>query len=684
MGVIGRDIEETFFRVHANCKEIVQPFVTHFNVNHAKIIREYNTKLYCFLLKPDAEMRNIFGFTEELLLVYSEYNTIQPRTIQAIESIFSQSPYKSRANPLVFFLVSEDQNGQSWLEDYLVDHPQFRTPIFIDADSLYEYKLDRWFIRNKMADILFSRDIYDYQLPLDKDMYFFGRGNTVNLFIDSIKKSQNRGLFGLRKTGKTSILYKLKRTIEENKIALCVYLDCKRKNIRSLSCDQLISYICDEISKAAGRKAVSGAVDPVDRLQKTLNSVGSKTVCLIFDEIEFISPIAIQNPHWNADFVDFWQIMWSIQSEIRRLSFIVAGVNPYVTEVDLINKIQNPMFGIVRPHMLTGLDAEENRAMITRIGRQMGMNFDDSATGYLFHRYGGHPLLTRMACSFTNQSLIAKNVTRPVQITEKLLKSNEAARDSELQFYCRHIVSELKEFYPEEYEILEMLATGNVVDFFEFASQPEWIKHVEGYGILQFDGRSRPTFKIPVLQRYIANEHARLNHSVKPRAVISVDERTEWIGRRRSSILSEFKTLLRQLVEREGTSPYGGPHLPESHRLGAIRIVKNWNEFSEFITDINICLNETIDEAKGTSFFFNDLKSKHSTLFFALNRIRVYRNNQNHLRLNNNLDKVLKQYLEVDLMGVSLSVYDEPWFLLQQICLDELFVAIQVEINKFS
>lgn len=124
--------------------------------------------------------------------------------------------------------------------------------------------------------------------------------------------------------------------------------------------------------------------------------------------------------------------------------------------------------------------------------------------------------------------------------------------------------------------------------------------------------------------------------------------------------------------------------MPETHRISSIKVVKNWPEFSEFITDINICLNETIDEENGSRYFFNDLKTQYATLFSALNRIRIYRNNENHLRLKEKLDKVLQDYMESDLLGVKLNSYAEPWFLMQQICLDELFVAIQVEINKYS
>jgi hypothetical protein len=38
---------------------------------------------------------------------------------------------------------------------------------------------DAWFVRNRLLKQLFSRDLFDYTLPLDNDLFFFGRATIV-------------------------------------------------------------------------------------------------------------------------------------------------------------------------------------------------------------------------------------------------------------------------------------------------------------------------------------------------------------------------------------------------------------------------------------------------------------------------------------------------------------------------
>ena len=235
----------------------------------------------------------------------------------------------------------------------------------------------------------------------------------------------------------------------------------------------------------------------------------SEIICIVFDEIEYISPLAKLDVHWEKDFIDFWQILWSIQSEVRRISYVVAGVNPYLVELDLINGIQNPVFGIVKASMITGMSNDEVHMMVKRIGKQMGLDFDDSGLDYLYKRYGGHPLLTRMACSYTNSKINQKTQSRPYKIDATFTRNMEQERDSELQFYCRHIVSELELFYKDEYEMLEMLARGNTADFIELGLEPQWVMHLKGYGIVKVNSKGRPAIQLPVLQRYVAADAAR-------------------------------------------------------------------------------------------------------------------------------------------------------------------------------
>lgn len=78
------------------------------------------------------------------------------------------------------------------------------------------------------------------------------------------------------------------------------------------------------------------------------------------------------------------------------------------------------------------------------------------------------------------------------------------------------------------------------------------------------------------------------------------------------------------------------------------------------------------------------MKEFYPDLWDALRRIKTYRNNDLHLELTASADRDLVNYLERDLEGKRVQQLAEGWFLLQQIVLDELMVAVQCELNRYS
>ena len=223
-GQIKLDVKGQHLRIYPTEENVLKAVMQHFDVNYGRRIKAAGTALSAY---PDKLMCNSFGFTDELLLLLSDFDDLQPRTMQAVEQIYSEQPFKARANPLTYIIVSKAESVVEFATAYLVDHPQSRTPIPVHWQEIENKERDKWYLRNKLSATLFARDIFDYQLPLDEDMYFFGRTNVVNDLVDSIRKSQNRGVFGPRKTGKTSILYKLSRVCRENYVARVLYFDCK-------------------------------------------------------------------------------------------------------------------------------------------------------------------------------------------------------------------------------------------------------------------------------------------------------------------------------------------------------------------------------------------------------------------------------------------------------------------------
>ena len=690
MGYIKQDVYTKYLAQHPDEEALLKPFLNGFNVSHGGRRTIYRTDVSYFFLEPESHTSETYGFNQEILLIYSHYETMEPRSIQAAEEILSTAPAKGRVDNLTYMFVSEDVNVQKWINEYILSNQEARIIVSFSVKDLGTNKSDTWYIRNILNQQHYSRDLFDYRLPLEKDTYFFGREEALLSYNDSIKRAENKGIFGLRKTGKTSLIFKLRRMLQNELNYLFLYYDCKSPSIRKLRWNELLAKasrdICEHFNLNINTKDEKFTEKrAADSFSKCVAATpeGSKIV-LIFDEIEYISPIAIMDIHWHTDFTPFWQSFWDCQSRYRRISTIIAGVNPKVVEADTFNSVQNPLFGIVAHQFLRGLNRADLGRMLRVLGRRMGMIFEERAIDYLYSRYGGHPLLTRIACSILNSSL---STTRPISITVPLLQHGEEARDSDLVFYCRHVVSELRQFYPEEYSMLELLATKQTRDFMELATTQEYTKHLLSYGLIKFDNK-KPEILIPVIVRYVGMEHARQEKRSTIATVVVLSERSTWLKHRILTMIHDFR-FLEKLIQKTGKTPLFGPNsFPEADRLISLLPATDQQVFESFVNVLNRCFVESMDRqgiALGNKYFFSSLiKSTYPDLWHALQRIKLYRHFSMHLNLYDSVNAELLEYIKHDLEGRPPNQTEDIFFVLQQRTLDDLLTALQIEINRLS
>lgn len=692
MSKIKIEVKEGHLRSFPEEELLLKPYTDGFEVTWARRRRAYNTELSMYFLRPEAFLRQMFGFEHEVALFITDFPTLEARTMQAVDILMGEDPARGRIEQSIFFLVSSAVDAKRWVNDYTASNPQARIPVVFSRSEIEHNSSDQWFIRNVLRDQLFSRDLFDYQLPLDNDLFFFGRDQLVAEHLDAIRRSENRGLFGLRKTGKTSLLYKVKRLAHRENIGAYLYYDCKLPSIRMLRWHELMAKIAKDISAAYKLPTPKKLHDPIRVSDALLNTLDSsppdKVTALVFDEIEYISPLSIDDTHWHKDFIPFWQTLWSAQSQIRRLSTTVAGVNPFVVETDTFGGIQNPMFGIVQLRYLRGFNDDEMRGMTRFFGRRMGITFELDASSYLYERYGGHPLLTRMACSQIHDALQTEGVSRPAVVDRRQLIETEDFRDAELVFYCRHVVSELKKFYPDEYELLELISRHQIVDAMDLAAEPEYTRHLKEYGLLRIDSVGRPVVSIPVVAKHVAEEAAKRDGEREVRQLVKPNEREPWTRRRTVALTREIRELSTLSSHKSLPELYGDSSFPEAERFADTRPVSSRDEFVVFVNICNRCFVESVERvgkrAGKPDYFWTTVKSSYPDLWNALHRIKLYRNNDLHLDLNPKVEADFQELLLRDLEGKRLSQVEDPWFRLQQIVLDDLLVGVLCELNRYG
>lgn len=676
--------------------KFIKALAKEFTVTWADRRYPANATLSVYLLRPDKPMVELFGFAQEVLAVYSPFRELQARVFQGVDMLLGELPFSGRADPTTCLVVTDDPAANEKTLEYAAANPGARTFVGICRDEL-ERDRTGWALKNRMMQRLFAIDLFDHRLPLKNDASFFGRNDVVADFQRAFTSGENRGLFGLRKTGKTSIIYKCQRLAEKNGSLSYLYFDCKSPSIRMLRWPKLLQKIGSDIARLTGQRLQPEAVDEIPGAivaQAFLDIVArvptSQTPVIVFDEIEYISPLTRLDEHWDDDFIPFWQTIWSAQSA-HRLPVLIVGVNPSIVELDRIASAQNPLFGIVPPRFLTGLAESDLQRMLTVLGARMGLRFDHSAARYMQERYGGHPLLVRLACSLLHRSLQSRKVERPFEISRSELLAGQDVRDGELVFYCGHVLSELRDFYPEEYNLLENIATGQMAEFLDFYKHPEYVQHLLSYGLLRRAPGGVQAIAIPVVGDYVGMRAARNEGRLAILRLVPHGERNRWLDRRVRSLMDDIRRL-EALIRRPSLSKrpllFGANSFPEAEKFATIEVVSDESSFSVFVNAMNRCFVESIErqglDVGKKNYFWEDIKVAYPDLQHALNRVKVYRHHRVHLALNPCMDKILTDFLRRDLEDRKPTEIDELWFTLQQCVLDNLFLAVQAELERLE
>jgi hypothetical protein len=153
-------------------------------------------------------------------------------------------------------------------------------------------------------------------------------------------------------------------------------------------------------------------------------------------------------------------------------------------------------------------------------------------------------------------------------------------------------------------------------------------------------------------------------------------------------ILNDFR-LLEKLIQSAKTAVlFGTNSFPEADVFYNLKIATDNSSFTHFINVVSRCFVESIEnygkDIGNDKYFWTIICQQYPSLFNALDRIKVYRNEKDHLVLKSGVNDKLLDMLKNDFYGETIYYYSEPWFALQQKVLDGLIAALQIEIERLS
>ncbi|MBR8209951.1 ATP-binding protein [Burkholderia cenocepacia] len=482
-----------------------------------------NAKYHYFLLKVPEEYSEEFNLRREVVCIFSSYSKFEPRTLDAYESAVEQ--YQSlRLESVCRILIAVDSHVEASLEGLIKSNPE--QPIIVPfTNEELQSAVSSNFIRARFRKYFFTRNLYNFFSPLQKDLYFFGRTHTIQHLIARHESSENSGLFGLRRSGKTSVIYGVERAMSaRGKRAITV--DCQSPSVHQLRWNELLHTIVEATHSAKQSKVnliERSAYTPQDaasifeaEMLRVHASKKAEPVLLIFDEIERISPKTASSDHWRSqdDFVFFWQSVRAFFQRNRNVfTFMLVGTNPACIEASTINGQDNPIFGSIPRDYLPSFDAEQVAEMVGRLGKYMGLSFDPMLYGKLTDDFGGHPFLIRQVCSEIHD-LASRD--RPVQVDKPLYEQAVINFKKKSAPYLSMILDVLAEHYKDEYEMLRYLAAGDADAFNSLAKMSDaYTDHLRGYGLVTVSEHGA-SFRVECIKDFMLDRHKYSALSLSP------------------------------------------------------------------------------------------------------------------------------------------------------------------------
>lgn len=364
-------------------------------------------------------------------------------------------------------------------------------------------------LRKRLDGWLYRRNLYDDRFPVTGTS-FFGRNQVLKDIEGQLNTGNHVGVFGLRKTGKTSLLFSLRERLVQDVV---VYLDLQQFG-RGAPLSDVARCIIDEANRQVAEKFQG--IQPLLR-SKTLNTAMTGIVSLmgdvqkkqkaarfilLIDEVERMAP---GTDGGDAGF-EFFSTLRGISQQARCVLSIICGADPAVNMVGRWNDKDNPIFQFYHPVYLPPLDKKECLEMVTLLGRGMGVSYDPTALDAIFIETFGHPAVTRGLCSKITQ----ERKERPLQIDSAMIEA--AATD--YSFVEAELLKEILERFsskPTERALLEIIfEAGGAIDeseFLKLVKGGEWdsLRRLLNYSVLVKDG-ARYTISMGLLTRCLLRE----------------------------------------------------------------------------------------------------------------------------------------------------------------------------------
>jgi len=437
------------------------------------------------LIRFSGAIESAFGFTREVMVLYTPYPDLQLRTYEA--AFEELRTLKGNVTPDVIFIWSSDRRAPLKLDDWSSPGRLAIPFMFDDENELGLVKL--------LREHLHVRDLFNETTPVSGTT-FFGRKTLLQSLRDDVLSQSVSGIFGLRKAGKTSVLYELREKLQKDRVVsvlidLEAYPSPPEDPIDEI-CADVRRRLMEELRRrnlSVSKLAALPEYPTILQLRNALQTLTRKLeqdgyhLLLMLDEIEYLTPAEVDIAEGPMPRISqFLAALRSLVQESSNFTFLLSGLTSAILESGRLYGRPNPLFSWAKTRYVGPLEKAEADRLATYLGARMGIAIDPGALVSLYEASGGHAYLYRNLASTVVASLPMEDMQR--RITRAAVLRHYPAWAIAVRGHVNEMIDHIGRYYPTEGVVLELMRE-NPGDLQELAKdEPEAARRLRNLGVL--------------------------------------------------------------------------------------------------------------------------------------------------------------------------------------------------------
>jgi DNA-binding NarL/FixJ family response regulator len=268
-------------------------------------------------------------------------------------------------------------------------------------------------------------DLFDDRNAVADTMMFYGRGDLLERLASDLVRGQGAGLFGLRKSGKTSTMLQLGYRLREHPV---VHVDLQRHGGATRFGAALLDDVLGQLrallvqrdprlvpewprfmpATPAG-EVIGPFAERFDMLSERLQQAGYRAPIVCFlDEMERLLPAPADPREKAEEFNACFGTLRALSQGRRRLAMLVADVHPDSNRINRWPQEStgtNPLYSFFKEVFLAPFPEADTATMLNGLGQLMGWGFDEPTLRAIHAASGGHPFISRQLASLLCERL---------------------------------------------------------------------------------------------------------------------------------------------------------------------------------------------------------------------------------------------------------------------------------------